>query len=325
MGKIKEILVPDCYRCISKVLPVNLYVIINKKLQNLILVNNLKFCVQDKVSYDLVQLTKRGNTNMTMEAIHKTKKSCLEYKIDDISCSGTVIKKILRNNSNVIVFRDETNSLCWEVLSIKQEIENLAGAKCFELMEKIPDELDKRTKNNLKNLIASSLFHALNKTNKEDVLNSFKSIENRIKNIKTPYEIKSMFFILYVFITSVICLIAICTVSKLDNDIKLLITCCSSGAVGSLFSVLQRNTEFKLSDKESYIALQAIFNNILGVLSGATVYFASKAQIAFSFAHDNIYMLTIFAMVAGFSERMIPELFKSVENNNIDSFNNNDK
>ncbi|MDO6463578.1 hypothetical protein [Pseudoalteromonas carrageenovora] len=62
-----------------------------------------------------------------------------------------------------------------------------------------------------------------------------------------------------------------------------------------------------------YIILQALFTAIMGSIAGGLIYIISKSGLALSFSNDNIYSLTILSVLGGFSERMIPEIFKKLE------------
>ncbi|WP_162618104.1 hypothetical protein [Shewanella halifaxensis] len=94
-----------------------------------------------------------------------------------------------------------------------------------------------------------------------------------------------------------------------------ILACISAGCFGSLFSLLQRNSTvpLNLTGGGFYTFLQSLFICVLGALSGAALYLLCISGLALSVAKENLAMLTVFAMIAGFSERMIPDLFNKMQ------------
>lgn len=239
------------------------------------------------------------------------------YKVGDYSNCNEKITSIIRKNHNVIVFYDDADHVCWEVNDIDHEIESACANKFCEIMDSVAHDLDEKNKISIRTSICGCLFSALNKETVKEAEDAFLEVHKRLKKLKTPYEIKSHFLIITVLLTACTCLFAYYLANDKSVEIKFFFICSSAGTIGSLFSILQRNTEIKLSPKGWYIFLQSAFNTILGFVSGGIIFLVSKADIAFSFAESNIYMLSLLALIAGFSERMIPELFKNIENSNF--------
>ena len=98
-----------------------------------------------------------------------------------------------------------------------------------------------------------------------------------------------------------------------------LLLCLGSGATGALFSLLSRNSsvEVNLQDGKIYIVIQAFTITLTGLISGLILFSFANSDLAFSFAKDNVYNLIVLSIIAGFSERFIPDLFaKTTTQNN---------
>jgi uncharacterized protein YegP (UPF0339 family) len=87
------------------------------------------------------------------------------------------------------------------------------------------------------------------------------------------------------------------------------------GAVGATISVLQRNPSLELDPWMSrrYHALQGVSRIVLGFIFGGIFVIASKANFVLGVIRNNSSPLLILCIVAGFSERLIPELLSKFE------------
>jgi uncharacterized protein YegP (UPF0339 family) len=87
------------------------------------------------------------------------------------------------------------------------------------------------------------------------------------------------------------------------------------GSVGATISVLQRNPLLELDPWMStrYYVLQGVARIVLGFIFGGILVIASKANFVLGVIRHNPYPLLILCIVAGFSERLIPELLSKFE------------
>lgn len=93
------------------------------------------------------------------------------------------------------------------------------------------------------------------------------------------------------------------------------------GAVGATISVLHRNPFLELDPWMStrYHAIQGISRIVLGFIFGGIFVLASKANFVLGVIRENPYPLLVSCIVAGFSERLIPELLSKFESNHSSS------
>lgn len=90
------------------------------------------------------------------------------------------------------------------------------------------------------------------------------------------------------------------------------------GSIGASISVLQRNPSLDIDPwmSNGYLKLQGITRIVLGFIFGCIFVLASKANFVLGVVRDNPYPLLVLCIVAGFSERVIPELLSKFESSN---------
>ncbi|MCO7209091.1 hypothetical protein [Pseudoalteromonas sp. CnMc7-37] len=249
-----------------------------------------------------------------MEPIISSINDKTQYKNGDKSLCGEIIKTIYCSSTNCIVFKTGRGTTSWEYHVNNEEIEHRAVLKFSQLL----NDLDSNPHEGVLSGLCNVFLAALNTNTIEECDKCFADIEKRIKNLKTPYQIKSIYILFTFIFTIFLSTVLIGTYYLLDVSFKLLFLSIAGGAVGALFSILQRNNEIKFDSQidNKYIYLQASFTVMLGSISGGTIYLLSMSDLALSFASKNVHSLIILSIVSGFSERMVPELFGKIENNN---------
>jgi len=87
------------------------------------------------------------------------------------------------------------------------------------------------------------------------------------------------------------------------------------GSVGALVSVSQRFGEIKLERyaSRSFTSIAAVARVFLGAIFGAVLFLLQRGGIVLSVTADNRYTLAAFALAAGFSERLVPDLIGALE------------
>lgn len=95
-------------------------------------------------------------------------------------------------------------------------------------------------------------------------------------------------------------------------NLSLIVAC--GGFLGTFISVLERSSEIRVSEYESpsLIVLQGLLRVCLGGVFGFTAYLAAVSGFAFSIFSDAVAKLLLLGIVAGFSERLIPDLIHGI-------------
>lgn len=237
-----------------------------------------------------------------------------DYKKGDTSNLGYLIDHIYGKNQVAIVFSDKENTVSWETDGVKVNQRKVSKKYC-QIRAKIKDEIPLELKSNISTSLAIALHNAFSSEDDDEALSHFTTIENSVDMLLTPAEAKSKLIIHSLWFSLLLSTIFISIFSFWKNPISIIFACSAAGIFGSLFSLLQRNTSYKidLRSGEFYIFLQAIFIIILGAISGATIYLLVKSNLIFGFASTNVHALLVLSIISGFSERLVPNLFDRIE------------
>lgn len=241
------------------------------------------------------------------------KKGYYEYKVGDESPSGGGINSILRQNDDVIIYTTiEGAGFNWAYKE-KGKLSTKALQKYNHINEKIPIELTTVVLNHFETTLTNCLFHALQADTEEEINEIYSLANERISKLISPNKAK----VIYVSCSVLFTIIFIGMSFIFHNIIKYdyIFLCIAGGSFGSLFSLLQRNQDIKLSLLEGYfyITVQSLFGALLGCMSGFVMYLLINSGFVFDFAKSNSSYILLFAILSGFSERLIPQLFNKLE------------
>jgi len=100
----------------------------------------------------------------------------------------------------------------------------------------------------------------------------------------------------------------------LAKDARLLAIGALAGLIGTIISVLERSASLTVANyaTSSQMWFQAIVRCTLGLIFGSIVVIAIKGNVAFGAFKANSYGVFVLAVVAGFSERLVPDLLDSL-------------
>ncbi len=89
------------------------------------------------------------------------------------------------------------------------------------------------------------------------------------------------------------------------------------GILGAILSTLQRTSPKKFSLYESTVSIvaQAISRILVGGVSGFIVVVMAEADVAFNLIEGSLPFTFVAGLVAGFSERLIPDMLGSLAKN----------
>lgn len=241
------------------------------------------------------------------------------YKNGDITkITGAKIKQIIYRDKKIIVFLNEGGEVSHEYAGISPYNFSAVLSKMFELstlisLKELPEPLGKCLRLDL----GIALYGALIQNSEKNGLEKFKSIEEKINSIRASEETKIINAIFLILISSFFISIQLylfrCEI--LATSLNNIILCSSAGCFGSLLSVIHRNSKKKFNAlfKKRYIIGNSIITALLGIFFGALIFIISHSNVALGFASENLYSLIVFSVIGGFSERFIPDLFKSLE------------
>src|SRR5205814_1992842 len=82
------------------------------------------------------------------------------------------------------------------------------------------------------------------------------------------------------------------------------------GIIGATISIIQRGVTLTMNPfvPISHVVFQGTVRVGLGAIFGALLIVASKANLALGILGENIWSLFIFSVVAGLSERFVPDI-----------------
>jgi hypothetical protein len=240
-----------------------------------------------------------------------------EYVEGDIGEGGNEINKIIGSAPNFIVFFHNNDGLRWEI-----DDNNTPDhfPLCVEQFDKYQSMIQNSLWFKKKSLLESlgrALYSSVISTTDEIAKKSFSTISQRIES-----EIKLQAKIHYVT-ASLILTVSICLTFSILNYFNQIgellpywIGACG-GSIGACVSVLFRINEIEIPLFTSTLqhAFQGVSRILLGCLSGLIIIILIQANIVLGIAMDNLPSAAAFGIVAGFSERYLPSILDSIQEN----------
>jgi hypothetical protein len=240
------------------------------------------------------------------------------YKEGVESELGIKIHRIIAISPDVVTYFDDSYGLVFEFEPEKIKTDS-AKVKLLHqtLYEKIPEGISKGLEKKLLRELGHCLFSAFEAENYEASEALFEPFIEKVERVKSPE-----FAILeYTIISAVLTIVFSSALAWLYFNLidteavfAMAMLCGAGGVVGSLFSTLQRQITINLDlmASRAFVVMQSLIRVISGLLAAIILFLASKSDIALGFAKDNPYTLLLFCVLAGFSERLIPDLFNKL-------------
>jgi uncharacterized membrane protein YqgA involved in biofilm formation len=144
----------------------------------------------------------------------------------------------------------------------------------------------------------------------------FKDSENLVmKLIDNGLRERYVLFTTGTAIVLALLLLALVNYSETSSFIQLCAMTVLGGVIGAFISVQSRLKTIKceISDPIWTIVSQAAIRIFIGGVFGFVAFVASQVGLIFSILKESGSSLIILGVVSGFSERLIPELLKSIE------------
>lgn len=237
-----------------------------------------------------------------------------DYKVGETSDNGDVIAHIYGKSSELIVFRCDKQLIKWEYCGDNDTLYSAATGEFEALRVSIPVDTPDKIKQSIVHQLALSLYNAINDG---DAKKAFEKVNERIASLLTPNQAKLRLILFSLMCTTILGILLLTIYYFWSDPHRLLFATGGAGILGAMFSLLQRNTEVKIpqDNGDFYIFLQALFTCVLGLLSGMFIYLFSKSDFPLAVSGENVYSILIISIIAGFSERLIPDLFDGVRSN----------
>lgn len=241
----------------------------------------------------------------------------MTIKIGEPDPHGSIVNSVLGQSASVAVYTTTDEQLRWNYTANNGTIpatKHPAISKFDSLMSEIKTVAPPKYKQECFALLGKALFAALDTDAKGVDPNTFESLEIFLHRL-AQQRTRTSYVFLCMFITAVSCTAALLVIHNAQTLHVTYFYAAVFGSIGACISVMQRanNIDIDWTLDHLGLALQAISRISLGALFGAIFVIACKYQILLGAFAENIGALYLFAMVAGFSERMIPELFERLE------------
>lgn len=231
--------------------------------------------------------------------------------------AGHTVKTILGQSTRVAVYTTVDDHLRWNYTENNGVVPgdlSPAISKFDSLMAETKSFAPKKHRYECFILLGKSLFAALNGAPAESAINCFRDYEQYLHRLaqqhsRTQYVFECM---IVAAIYSIITLLFL-HFNSLAHEIYFYGSI--FGAVGACISVMQRANDIDIDwtlDSKS-LFLQAFIRITLGLLFGSIFILACKGDFLLGAFKDMIEALFLLALVAGLSERMIPDLFGRLE------------
>lgn len=240
----------------------------------------------------------------------------MKYKIGGKDKNGYEIKTIVGRTKKSIVYLCDTESklkCSWDFdLEGVEEI----LAKVQAIKTQIKTVLPKKQHYVALNLLATSLFSALEDNNKNDLDSYFQEIRDYLST-KTHENLHFVYLITAILCSGLSFLpTAFCYYFTIKSTVWYQLSLGAGfGGLGALISIFQRFNQIPLEKYSSrnYIILKSFSRVSIGLIFGTIFILLIKAKIIFEFINGNVYLVCIFSIISGLNERFVPDILDNIE------------
>jgi hypothetical protein len=176
--------------------------------------------------------------------------------------------------------------------------------------------LQETDKNEVASLLGNELAAVFRATEDSDPSSFFVSSKEFITN-RSEAILRSKYIRASVFSSFLLLLLLapVCYYLKITaNDFWVIPLGGLGGVIGATISLIQRGGALTVNPfvPVSHVVFQGLVRVLLGVIFGALLVVASQANITLGIISNNIWSLFIFSVVAGFSERLVPDILERI-------------
>ena len=240
----------------------------------------------------------------------------LNYKVGDKGASGETISFIIGHSPTAIVYQDSRDHVQWETNEDILTSSQVKANREYDILNfKIKSFVPIQRHTMFEMQLAQALFQGLSENVELEVPKHFAAASKAIS--QEIYSNSAFYYVLFAGILTVLASIgfALAITLVLTGGHKIIGLGSLAGSIGAFASILFRGNKLKLREYESprALAFQGITRILLGIVFGAFSACAVNANIVFGFLASDQWSIVVVGFIAGFSEKYVPELIKSVE------------
>ncbi len=222
---------------------------------------------------------------------------------------------IFEVNGAFVVYVSSKGEVAYQVREMGAH-SSLAFSEFHRLKALALSVLPKRKLEIFNHKLASGFIAAL-RSRETDVSECFLPVKTYLD--KTVNNLAGLYLVLSVLGNSVVILTIVFLVyfyksTAITLNLNMLLAGIAGGLTGAVISVLQRSKDLKVAiyDSTNLLVLQAMARVGLGCCFGVIAIVASKSGLLFEFLSGDHKKMFLLAVIAGFSERMIPDFIEKV-------------
>lgn len=246
-----------------------------------------------------------------------------QYNVgDELVTCGDKICLIVGQTDRAGVFLIEGDKIRWEYYAdnLLPEAGRYATSKYETLWYELSGSTAKTLRRPLIVQIANSLFSALHADNASAIDGHFKAVEESVHyNARANQSFRYLLGALTALGVTALTEVCVGFLIGVPTDTARFFIAAAAGGVGAIMSVLQRLSSLEI-DRHAplwYAVLQGAARVALGVLFGVFFALANKANIVLGTFAENLYAVAAFSVLAGISERFVPEMIRRMESGEV--------
>lgn len=240
-------------------------------------------------------------------------------KIGSKTSTGQIVKEVLGQSKSAAVYTTEDKNLRWSYFGdsgVLPDNKKPAVGNFDALMQTIKTYVPPEHKDEYFKLLGKSLFRALDAGNDQEGADHFDRVTFAIEelaqqNARFSYVSYCLAALAVVLLVGFISVWAF----ALSGHLALGTWCGLMGATGAAISVAHRirNLNIDWKSQRKLLAAEGCARVLVGFFFGVLFFMMCTSDLVLGALKDNSLAVLVFATIAGFSERFIPELMEKLE------------
>lgn len=240
----------------------------------------------------------------------------LQFKVGDTHTSGEKIEFIYGHSADVIVFKDGRGHVQWETnadfltrtQSVVHHLYDRLQARAYSCLP------DGKKRQQLVDELAQALFLGLSEADETKALKYFDNTVGRIAH-EAQIEGRFVYLIAGSVTAGTILVVGLVAGQFAPVDARMVIVAASAASMGAWASILSRASRLELGPFETpaNLRFQGVTRILLGTMFGIVAFVAMKTGQLVPSANTSAWASALTTFVAGWSERLVPEIISKVE------------